>query len=286
MQPPTRPPRRPPAYVWDSSLQADCDRLKPPSQHATRDQLRAIADANQRQLATGAFAFGASTTHSLPSQLLAASPSRPPAALAVTDCDTASAAIALSRRSPTAAPAAVLNFANAVQRGGGYLTGALAQEEDLCRVIPALYPALLQLPYPLAPLAVPATHALIQRVPSSYAVAPLATPVVVLTAAAPDLRGGVPSGAAAVAYAADMRQRVRAVLFAAQAAGCRDIVLGAWGCGVFRNDAQAVASFFVDALLSSEWRHRFDNVVFAVPRGARGTVHRIFSNTLDRLTRP
>ena len=76
MQPPTRPPRRPPAYVWDSSLQADCDRLKPPSQHATRDQLRAIADANQRQLATGAFAFGASTTHSLPSQPLAASPSR------------------------------------------------------------------------------------------------------------------------------------------------------------------------------------------------------------------
>ena len=252
----------------------------------SRDQLRAIAAANQQQLATGAFAFGASATHSLPPQPLAVQPSRSPAALAVADCDTASAAIALFRRSPTAAPAAVLNFANAVQRGGGYLTGALAQEEDLCRVIPALHPALLQLPYPLAPLAVPATHAVIHRVPDSYAVAQFATPVVVLTAAAPDLRGGIPSGAAAVAYAADMRQRVRAVLHAAHAVGCRDIVLGAWGCGVFRNDPVVVARATRDVLACcARVARHFRHVVFAILPGQRGfTLTRCFRTALGVLT--
>ena len=285
-QPPARQPRRLPGYAWDSSLSAECEQLVLSSPRPPRDQLRAIADDNQRRLAAGAFAFGASAVYTMPAQQLPPTPNQSPAALAVADCDTASAAIALYRRSPTAAPAAVLNYANAVQRGGGYVTGATAQEEDLCRVIPALYPALLQLSYPLDPLSVPATHAAICRLPASYAVSAVGTPVVVLTAAAPDLRTGVPAGAAAVAYAADMRRRIRAVLYAAHAAGCRDLVLGAWGCGVFRNDANAVASFFVEALLSVEWRFRFDNVVFAVPRGMRSTTHRIFSRTLDRLTRP
>ena len=132
----------------------------------------------------------------------------------------------------------------------------------------------------------PATHAEICREPGTYTVASVPTPVVVLTAAAPDLRAGVPTGAAAAAYATDMKRRVRAVLHAAHAAGCRDLVLGQWGCGVFKNDPRAVASFFVEALLSPEWRFRFGTVVFAIPRGARGTTSQIFTNSLNRLTRP
>ena len=60
--------------------------------------------------------------------------------------DTASAARALAERG---IEAACLNFANQYHTGGGYLSGARAQEEDLCRLVPQLYSQLSKLPYPI-----------------------------------------------------------------------------------------------------------------------------------------
>ena len=42
----------------------------------------------------------------------------------------------------------------------------------------------------------------------------------------------------------------------------RRLVLGAWGCGVFRNDPAHVAQAFADAL--ARFAGSFDRVVFAV----------------------
>ena len=81
-----------------------------------------------------------------------------------------------------------------------------------------------------------------------------------------------------------MRRRARAVLYAAHAMGCRDLVLGAWGCGVFANDAKAVATLFTTLLSSTEWRYRFESVVFAIPIFGRSTVSQLFSSRLHRLT--
>ena len=66
------------------------------------------------------------------------------------------------------------------------------------------------------------------------------------------------------AYEADMKARIRAVLFAAQLAGCRHLVLGAWGCGVFRNPPATVARLFAEVLKTPEWQSQFDTVVFAI----------------------
>jgi len=41
-----------------------------------------------------------------------------------------------------------LNFANAIHAGGGYINGAMAQEEELCRTAPNLYPSLKNAEYP------------------------------------------------------------------------------------------------------------------------------------------
>jgi uncharacterized protein (TIGR02452 family) len=41
-------------------------------------------------------------------------------------------------------------------------------------------------------------------------------------------------------------------------------VLGAYGCGVFRNDAADVAKFFYTLLVEQGKRYWFDNIVFAI----------------------
>mmetsp|Transcript_136711 Transcript_136711/g.424724 ORF Transcript_136711/g.424724 Transcript_136711/m.424724 type:complete len:117 (-) Transcript_136711:15-365(-) len=63
--------------------------------------------------------------------------------------------------------------------------------------------------------------------------------------------------------AALMHERVLRVLDVFARHGARDIVLGAWGCGVFGNDPSTVAGIFRDKLLN-EFRGRFRKVVFAV----------------------
>jgi uncharacterized protein (TIGR02452 family) len=56
--------------------------------------------------------------------------------------------------------------------------------------------------------------------------------------------------------------RAERVLAVAAAHGHRKLVLGAWGCGVFRNDPAVVAAVFAAALAQD--RGRFDHVVLAV----------------------
>ena len=54
------------------------------------------------------------------------------------------------------------------------------------------------------------------------------------------------------------------VLAAAQDAGARDLLLGAWGCGVFCNDPVVVADAFGEWLESPRFAGAFDRVVFAI----------------------
>ncbi len=62
-----------------------------------------------------------------------------------------------------------------------------------------------------------------------------------------------------------LHRRAERVLEVASAAGYRRLVLGAWGCGVFRNDPAHVAAAF-GALLGPGGRFagRVDEVVFGV----------------------
>ena len=56
--------------------------------------------------------------------------------------------------------------------------------------------------------------------------------------------------------------RAERVLAVAAAHGHRKLVLGAWGCGVFRNDPAVVAEAFAGQLARAQGH--FDQVVFAV----------------------
>lgn len=70
--------------------------------------------------------------------------------------------------------ASALSFANADIPGGRYRSGGLAQEEDLCRLLPQLYPALKATPYPIPPGTVLVARDLLAlRKPGTYVSAPL-----------------------------------------------------------------------------------------------------------------
>lgn len=195
------------------------------------------------------------------------------AVITVTDESSLVAAHRLTRAD--AAPVAVLNFASARNPGGGYLNGAQAQEEAVCRAS-ALYTTLLRAPeyYEHHRAARDAFYT--DRVILSPGVPVfrddrgglLNEPFTVgfLTSPAPNagvIRRQTPQLADRVPAA--LATRAERVLETAVAGGYRRLVLGAWGCGVFQNDPAEVAGAF-RALLTGGGRFagHFDEIVFAI----------------------
>jgi uncharacterized protein (TIGR02452 family) len=65
-------------------------------------------------------------------------------------------------------------------------------------------------------------------------------------------------------------RRAAYVLTVAEAQGHRTLLLGAWGCGVFRNRPADVAEAFMSHLEQDRFRHSFRRVEFAVYDSAPG----------------
>ncbi|HET9627405.1 MAG TPA: TIGR02452 family protein [Kofleriaceae bacterium] len=205
-------------------------------------------------------------------------------AISVTD-ETVIAAV--RRLAPTAGHLACLNFASAKNPGGGFLTGAHAQEEAIARAS-ALYPCQLTQPAHYErnrahrsglylDLAIWSPHVPVFRDDAgAWLAAPL--PVSIITCAAPNAgayRGdrveaaGQGDRAAHDAQteaeiAAVLDRRARFVLAIARHHAVDTLVLGAWGAGVFSNDPEVVARAFRDPL-RQELAGAFAQVVFAVP---------------------
>jgi uncharacterized protein (TIGR02452 family) len=184
--------------------------------------------------------------------------------------------LAATRRLANDGDVAALVFASAKHPGGGFRTGAQAQEESLARSS-ALYRCLTAVPEFYAFHRSRSDNLYSDRVIYSPRVPVfrdddgtlLKTPyeLSLLTAAAPN-RGAVPASRAGE-VATGLATRARRVLAVAAAHGHRRLVLGAWGCGVFRNDPAIVAGAFADALADTAgW---FDQVVFAVLDHTKGT---------------
>ncbi|MGC5381560.1 TIGR02452 family protein [Micromonospora sp. DT68] len=221
----------------------------------------------------------AGTRHHLPDDVLALGNAEPGAGtVEVTYESTLQAAHRVG------SDAACLVFASAKNPGGGFLGGAKAQEESVARAS-ALYPCLLAAPDFYAFHRGQRDLRYSDRVIYSPDVPvfrddkgnlldqPYTTSF--LTAAAPNLGAIIrnqPEHTTDVP--AVLARRARRVLEVAAAHGRRTVVLGAWGCGVFRNDPATVADAFAEALQVVD---RFDHVVFAIRDGLPGTpVYRAF----------
>jgi uncharacterized protein (TIGR02452 family) len=176
-------------------------------------------------------------------------------------------------------PVAALNFASAKNPGGGFLNGSQAQEESLARSS-ALHASQLR------------AWEFYERHRASssllYSDAMILSPgcpifrdddgklldeprmAAFITSAAPN------AGAAANNRPAELpsipgvfRRRSEYVLALAASQGYRQLVLGAWGCGVFRNDPGIVAESFAAHLRHGSWSGRFDRVVFSILDSSR-----------------
>jgi uncharacterized protein (TIGR02452 family) len=171
-----------------------------------------------------------------------------------------------------------LNFASALEPGGGFLRGARAQEEDLARSS-ALYHCLRgQRAYYDVNRAYPRLYT--DHMLHSPAVpffrdddlALLDEPFLcsILTVPAPCLLELTGRDDSLETVSRTLHARAGKLLAVAEAAGERTLVLGAWGCGAFRNDPVVVAGVFADWLGSPRFAGSFDRVTFAVYDRAPG----------------
>ncbi len=165
----------------------------------------------------------------------------------------------------------VLNFANSVSQGGGVRIGARAQEEDLCRTS-TLYNSLVsEEAYPFydynrqhdlniqgSDTAIYSPNVYIIKDEDYHDIKPVK--VSVITMSAPINDNGLNTSKI-------LDQRIYKLLCLAEELKSRNLVLGAWGCGAFGNDAEVVAELFRKNLEKFDC---FERVVFAVQRVKRG----------------
>lgn len=173
----------------------------------------------------------------------------------------------------------VLNFANPVNPGGGVRLGARAQEEDLCRKSSLL----LSLESRHAAKYYEYNRNLHTHMGSN---AMMITPkvevfrdengnllketfvVAVLTCAAPMVLQGR-EGMTEAMYQEMVYDRIMSMLKCAAYFGYDYLVLGAWGCGAFGNDAHVISDLFYKAFKEMDYgglcaRELFQSVDFAV----------------------
>lgn len=160
----------------------------------------------------------------------------------------------------------VLNFASFFNPGGGFTKGAFTQEESLCAVS-GLYPILTQLDVyeQRADKKVPPEYSdeiiYSPSVPFTVSTRELAEPylVDVISCAAPNCNRIVMTQQRQ--YMDALNKRIEAIYLRPYINGCDTIVLGAWGCGVFKNDPGLISNLFTAVMAKYPGLYR--NVIFA-----------------------
>ncbi len=214
------------------------------------------------------------------------------AAITVEEDTTFSAA----RRHFSAGQTAVLNFANPVTPGGGAQNGAMAQEECLCRSS-NLYVCLTSSPFldyyqynrSLH------NHFYSDRIIYTKGVTVFKTddeiPVLlpeqdrfqvdVITCAAPYIAGEKYTNKTVLKSI--FKSRIKNIFEVAAENGITTLILGAFGCGAFKNPPELVASAFQEVIAENKYEKQFDQIVFAIKKSEDNANYRAFFNTFCML---
>jgi uncharacterized protein (TIGR02452 family) len=176
---------------------------------------------------------------------------------------------------------AVLNFASATNPGGGVATGASAQEEYLCR-LSNLYPCLAKEELYndfyryhrtrgnslYSDRVIYSKRVIVFKKGAHEQYMDDWFRVDVITSPAPNLRDG-----GNIDYTELKKlhqQRITNILETACDNGAEALVLGAYGCGAFKNPPKIVAGAFKTVLLENGYKTHFKEILFAIMKSRSG----------------
>ena len=212
----------------------------------------------------------------------------PKSGLPIIELHDESTLAAIIRLADTGKNLGALNFASAKNPCGGFLKGAMAQEESLAAAS-ALYPAQLKA----------TTYYAVNRRYESFTYTDsaiwspdvvffrddnanlLPNPVTssVLTIPGVNYKEVIKHGEDTAKAKAAMKRRMKIALAIFANKGCDTIILGAFGCGVFQNAPADVATWWSDLL--HEYGGHFEKIVFSVlDRSRKKATYSAFSKIL------
>jgi uncharacterized protein (TIGR02452 family) len=179
---------------------------------------------------------------------------------------------------------AVLNMANEREPGGGFVTGAMAQEEHLCRqsnLYEGLEFARNKGEYPIGEfdvLVVPKTTFFrddtfqnLQR--------PFRVDVMTSAAYICDTRKDYNRPQDESEYRENTKLKMRSMFRAAIHNGNDSLLLSAFGCGAFKNDPRVISQLYKEVLAEPEFQGQFKKVVFGIINDRNGSNLRPFQET-------
>ena len=199
--------------------------------------------------------------------------------ISVINTDSVSAVVEYSKLGKTC----VLNMASYKRPGGGVHNGARAQEEclfrcsNLIQVVPTSF-------YPLEVNEALYTKDAIFFKDKDYE---YMEPVVcdVITIAAINLNENAKYDPVqnVTEYRKMTKDKIRLMVSLAAQNGVKNLVLGAWGCGVFNNDPTTMSQYFSEVLIGEGYSVDFDNIVFAIinDHNSVGNNFDIFNNKFN-----
>lgn len=179
----------------------------------------------------------------------------------IEELDTVSSLLNWSKKGKTC----ILNMASYINPGGGVERGAKAQEECLCRCS-TLFPSLEKNSdkYPLEINSALYTTNVIFFKDFYYNYIQPSTVDVISIAAINLNTSHIPLSRQEKNYKSITKNKIKLMCYLPAKYNVENLILGAWGCGAFKNDPNTIAKYFKEILIDNGYSSLYKNVIFAI----------------------
>lgn len=158
----------------------------------------------------------------------------------------------------------LLNMASFKRPGGGVERGAKAQEEGLFRCS-NLFTSISKEFYPIdIDECLYTDNATFVKDFNYNIISPISADVITIPAINLNENAKYDPVQNQLAYEEVTKNKIRLMLSVPAKNNVKTIILGSWGCGVFKNDPEVMAQFFYDILVNEGYLLYFDKVIFAI----------------------